>query len=245
MRKIEVCCSSTNEIKEAILGGAIRVELCGAISCGGVTPSYGLLKNAAALKDEIDINVIIRPREGCFLYSHEEVEDMCHDIDLCHELGLHGVVIGALTRDGDIDMEACRKMMEHAEGMSVTFHRAFDVCKDPAKALENIIELGCERLLTSGQQSTALIGAKKIADLIEQANGRIIIMPGAGIRPTNIAQIEKMTQAEEFHSTARITLSDGMIYRSNQVSFAVSPDMEGLLPQSDHTVISELVNNVL
>ena len=245
MRKIEICCSSVSEICEAAKGGAQRVELCGAIACGGVTPSYGLIKEASRLKDIIDINVIIRPREGCFLFSEQEVEEMCQDIDLCCELGLHGVVIGALTPYGDIDMHACRKMMAHARDLSVTFHRAFDVCRDPMKALEDIITLGCDRILTSGLEATALEGAPLLARLIDKAAGRIIIMPGAGIRPSNIAQIEKITRAEEFHSTARITEPDGMLYNNPKVSFAVSPTLEGLLPHSDHRVVSELVNNVL
>ena len=245
MRKIEVCCSSVYEIREAAKGGAKRVELCGAIACGGVTPNYGLIKEASRLKGLIEINVIIRPREGCFLFNEQEVEEMCLDIDLCRKLGLHGVVIGALTPDGDVDMKACRKMMKHAGGLSVTFHRAFDVCRNPMKALEDIIALGCDRILTSGLAPTAQEGAALLAELVEKADGRIIIMPGAGIRPTNIAQIEKETRAMEFHSTARITKPDGMKYRNPEVSFAISPALEGLISHSDRQVVSELVNNTL
>ena len=173
MRKIEVCCGSLYEVREAEAGGAVRVELCGAISCGGVTPSYGVLRQVAEANLKIDVNVLIRPREGSFLYSDDEVDAMCRDIALCRELGLHGVVIGALTADGDVDMEACRKMMEAAGEMSVTFHRAFDVCRDPRKALEDIIALGCDRLLSSGQESSAEQGAELLSELVEQAAGRI------------------------------------------------------------------------
>ena len=134
MLKIEVCCGSLYEVREAEAGGAVRVELCGAISCGGVTPSDGVLRQVAEADLKIDVNVLIRPREGSFLYSDDEVDAMCRDIVLCRELGLHGVVIGALTAEGDVDTEACRKMMEAAGDMSVTFHRAFDVCRDPKQA---------------------------------------------------------------------------------------------------------------
>ena len=233
------------EVREAQAGGAVRVELCGAIACGGVTPSYGVLRQVAEADVDIDVNVLIRPREGSFLYNAEEVDAMCRDIALCRELGFHGVVIGALTADGDVDIEACRKMMAAAGDMSVTFHRAFDVCRNPQKALEDIISLGCHRLLSSGQQTSAELGAELLAELVEQADGRIIVMPGAGIRPTNIALIEQKTGAAEFHSTARVTKSDGMNFTHPRVSFATSPADEGRISLSDKSIVSQLVNNSL
>lgn len=245
MRKIEVCCGSLYEVREAQAGGAVRVELCGAIACGGVTPSYGVLRQVAEADVDIDVNVLIRPREGSFLYNADEVDAMCRDIALCRELGFHGVVIGALTTDGDVDVEACRKMMAAAGDMSVTFHRAFDVCRNPQKALEDIISLGCHRLLSSGQQTSAELGAELLAELVEQADGRIIVMPGAGIRPTNIAMIEQKTGAAEFHSTARVTKSDGMNFTHPKVSFATSPADEGRISLSDRVIVSQLVNNSL
>ena len=184
MRKIEVCCTSLAEAHEAQAGGAVRIELCSALAAGGITPSAGTI--AAVARDKslaIDVNVLIRAREGSFLYTGEEVDIMVRDIELCRREGVHGVVIGALTAEGDIDIEACRRMVEAARGLSVTFHRAFDVCRDPHRALEQIIGLGCDRLLTSGQQPSAAEGAPLIAKLVEQAAARIIIMPGAGIRP--------------------------------------------------------------
>ena len=245
MRKIEVCCGSLYEVREAQAGGAVRVELCGAIACGGVTPSYGVLHQVAEADVDIDVNVLIRPREGSFLYNADEVDAMCRDIALCRELGFHGVVIGALTADGDVDVEACRKMMAAAGDMSVTFHRAFDVCRNPQKALEDIISLGCHRLLSSGQETSAEQGAGLLAELVEQAAGRIIVMPGAGIRPTNIALIEQKTGAAEFHSTARVTKSDGMNFSHPRVSFATSPADEGRISLSDRAIVSQLVNNSL
>lgn len=244
MRKIEVCCSSLYEAREAEAGGAIRIELCGAIACGGVTPSSGVIRSIVEAGLNLDINVLIRPREGGFCYSDEEVDVMCRDIAFCREVGVNGVVIGALTQSGEVDIEACRKMIQAAGDMSVTFHRAFDVCAAPKEALEQIISLGCDRLLTSGCQSSAEQGADFIAELVEQADGRIIIMPGAGIRPSNIARIEKITRAAEFHSTARRDSAD-FAFRSAAVDFSAYPEREGVLPLSSADVVLQLVNNVL
>ena len=244
MRKIEVCSTSLDDAREAEAGGAIRIELCSAITCGGVTPSHGLIKSVVDTNLNLDINVLIRAREGGFCYTEAEVEAMCQDIEFCREAGVHGVVIGALTDDGDIDMEACQKMVAAAGEMSITFHRAFDICREPLVALEQIISLGCHRLLTSGQQSSAEQGAEFIAELVKRAAGRIIIMPGAGINPKNIAAIEQKTAATEFHSTAAIDSADSA-YRGQAVSFAAYPKREGVIRRSAREVVLELVNNVL
>ena len=218
MRKIEVCCTSVADVQESFYGGAIRVELCSAISCGGVTPSSGLISEAVKTSmslsaeqnnsDRIRVNVLIRPREGNFCYNASEVRTMLSDIANCREMGVDGVVIGALTLDGDIDLDICERLVESAEGMSVTFHRAFDLCRNPQQALEQIISLGCDRLLTSGQKPKALEGSELISRLVRQADGRIIVMPGSGINPHNIAEIARITGADEFHSTARGAVPD-------------------------------------
>ena len=244
MRKIEVCCSSLDEAREAEAGGAIRIELCSAITCGGVTPSHGTIKSIVDANLNLDVNVLIRSREGGFCYTPSEVDTMCHDIEFCREVGVNGVVIGALTADGGIDIEACQKMIAAAGDMSITFHRAFDICRYPYKALEEIILLGCNRLLTSGQQPSAEQGAEFIAELVEQAAGRIIIMPGAGINPKNIATIEQKTAATEFHSTAAVDSADSA-YRGQAVSFAAYPQREGVIRHSTREVVLELVNNTL
>lgn len=244
MRKIEVCCSSLDEARAAEAGGATRIELCAAIGCGGVTPSYGVVRSIVQANLKLDVNVLIRVREGGFCYSASEVDAMCRDIEFCRSAGVHGVVIGALTAEGDIDIEACRRMMAAAEGLSVTFHRAFDICRDPFEALEQIIELGCDRLLTSGQQCSAEQGAELIAELQRRAAGRIIIMPGAGINPRNIAIIEKKTAAAEFHSTAAVDFTD-TAYRGSAVSFAANPQREGIRRRTAREVVLELVNNTL
>lgn len=244
MRKIEVCCSSLYEAREAEAGGAIRIELCGAIACGGVTPSYGVIRSIVEAGLNLDINVLIRPREGGFCYTAEEIEAMCRDIEFCREVGVSGVVIGALTAEGDIDIEACRRMVQAAGDISITFHRAFDVCRQPQQALEQIISLGCHRLLTSGCQSTAERGAELIAELVEQVAGRIIVMPGAGIRPSNIAKIEKITRAAEFHSTAREDNID-CAYANEAVDFSAYPERKGILPLSSRSVVLQLVNDII
>lgn len=213
----EICANSAESVVQAQLGGAQRVELCAGIPEGGTTPSYGEIK--AALKyTAIDVNVIIRPRAGDFLYTERELEIMEYDIDVIRESGIHGVVFGCLTADGEIDTAAMKRLMKHCKGLSVTFHRAFDVCRQPRLALEQIIDLGCDRILTSGQQPNAQQGIPLIRELVEQAGHRIVIMPGCGINETNIGQIAAETGAREFHMSARSLYPSGMIYRNPQVS---------------------------
>lgn len=242
MRKIEVCCTTLDEAREAAAGGAIRVELCTAISCGGVTPGYGMIQSVAKAGLGVALHVLIRAREGGFCYSESEVEAMCRDIAFCREAGVDGVVIGALTAAGEVDMAACRRMMAAAAGMSVTFHRAFDICPAPQKALEDVIALGCRRLLTSGQEASAAAGAGLIARLREQAAGRIILMPGAGINPGNIAEVEQKTGATEFHSTAALDFAD-TAYRGHAVSFSPNPQKDGILRHTAQEVVRQLVHN--
>lgn len=242
MRKIEVCCTTPDEAREAAAGGAIRIELCTAISSGGVTPGYGMIQSVVEARLGLAIHVLIRAREGGFCYSETEVEAMCRDIAFCRKAGVDGVVIGALTPTGEVDIAACRKMMREAAGMSVTFHRAFDICPAPHKALEDIIALGCRRLLTSGQEVSAAAGAELIAKLREQAAGRIILMPGAGINPGNIAEVEQKTGATEFHSTAARDFPD-TAYRGHAVSFSPNPQKDGILRHTAQEVVRQLVHN--
>ena len=195
-RIIEICANSAQSCVEAEAGGAKRVALCAGIPEGGTTPSYGEIRTAQALTSSIDINVIIRPRGGDFLYTPAEIQSMLLDIELCKQLKVHGVVFGCLTKDGDIDVPLMRRLIETAKPLSVTCHRAFDVCRDPFAALEQLIELGCDRILTSGQQSDAVKGIPLIAELVKRAAGRIIIMPGCGVRENNIARIEAAQKSD-------------------------------------------------
>lgn len=230
---------------EAEAGGAKRVELCAGIPEGGTTPSYGEIMMAKKLTSTIDINVIIRPRGGDFLYTEAEIESMMLDIELCKRLGVHGVVFGCLTKEGDIDVPLMRKLIEHAKPLSITCHRAFDVCRDPYVALEQLIELGCDRILTSGQQSDAIKGIPLIAELVRRAAGRIIIMPGCGVRENNIARLERETGAKEFHTSARSVVYSKMEYRNENVpmgSSAVSSEFETV--ETDRKKVAACVETV-
>lgn len=201
MRKLEVCCGDLQSVRAAIEGGAHRVELCEALELDGLTPSEAMMESAIGMG--IPVQVLIRVREGDFVYSKDEICKMRNDIRLARKHGAAGVVIGALMPDGSIDEEAIRCMMDEAEGLSVTFHRAFDVCRKPEEALEKIISLGCHRLLTSGQATTAEQGIPMLKKLVEQADGRIIIMPGAGVNPQNASRILEETGALEIHGSLR------------------------------------------
>lgn len=215
--KIEICTNSTTSCVEAQNGGAYRVELCAGIPEGGTTPSHGEIAVARELLD-IKLNVIIRPRGGDFLYSDIEHRVMLQDIEAAKKLGVDGVVFGCLTADGDIDMQRCRELMDAAGEMSVTFHRAFDKCRDPLQALEDIIELGCDRILTSGQQPKAEQGIPLLKQLVEKAGERIIIMPGSGVNEDNISFIAAETGASEFHFSARVPVKSKMKFRNEAVS---------------------------
>ena len=201
MRKLEVCCGDLQSVRAAIEGGAHRVELCEALELDGLTPSEAMMESAIGMG--IPVQVLIRVRKGDFVYSKDEICKMQNDIRLARKLGAAGVVIGALMPDGSIDEEAIRCMMDEAEGLSVTFHRAFDVCRKPEEALEKIISIGCHRLLTSGQAPTAEQGIPMLKKLVEQADGRIIIMPGAGVNPQNASRILEETGALEIHGSLR------------------------------------------
>lgn len=191
--------------------GAHRIELCDNPGEGGTTPSYGFIE-AARKKLNISLFPIIRPRGGDFFYSDEEFEIMKADVKLCRQLGCDGVVIGMLNADGTVDKKRNAALVALAYPLGVTFHRAFDRTADAANALEDIIEIGCERILTSGQRPNAMDGADLIAQLVKQADGRIIIMPGSGVRSGNIIELAKKTGATEFHTSARININGGMSY---------------------------------
>lgn len=230
--KIEICANSVASCLEAQKGGAYRVELCAGIPEGGTTPSYGEIAVARELLN-IKLNIIIRPRGGDFLYSDVEHKTMLHDIEMAKKLGVDGVVIGCLKADGTIDMERNRELIAAAEGMSVTFHRAFDMCKNPFESLEQIIALGCDTLLTSGQQPTAIEGISLLSQLVEKAGDRIIIMPGSGVNEDNIAILADETKAKEFHFSAREPIDSKMEYRNPDLK------MGGAVVEID-----EFVNNV-
>lgn len=207
MARLEICTGDPQGVLDAINGGADRVELCSGLAEGGLTPSVAAIRFSVA---RIRTNVLIRPRGGDFVYTPEEVELMCEDIRAAVDAGAAGIVVGALTPDGDVDTAACRRLLADAAGLDNTFHRAFDRAADPFKALEDIIALGFKRILTSGQAPSALEGAALIAELRRRAAGRILIMAGAGVSPSNAADILRLSGADELHASARTVRRSAM-----------------------------------
>jgi copper homeostasis protein len=214
--RVEICVDSVAGAMAAERGGADRVELCDNLLEGGTTPSAGTIK-VARKEIKIGLQVIIRPRGGDFLYNEQEIAVMREDIQIAKELGADGAVIGCLTSEGDIDQELTRELMELAQPMNVTFHRAFDMCRDPHSALEQLIALGVNRVLTSGQEASCMEGLELIAELQKQARGRIIVMPGGGITPRNVERIVAGTGVTEVHLSARRSLESGMKHRNSTV----------------------------
>lgn len=199
---IEIATADFITTKAAVEGGADRIELCAALSDGGTTPSYGTILQCREAFD-VDLYPIIRPRSGDFFYTEEEYQIIFKEVKLCKELGCDGVVIGLLNADGTIDIKRTEALIQAAYPLEVTFHRAFDRCKDPFKALEQLIAIGCQRILTSGQQPTVMEGLDNLVQLVKAANERIIIMPGSGLRKDNIKLLAEKTGAIEFHSSLR------------------------------------------
>ena len=199
---IEIATSDFLTTRSAVEGGADRIELCANLAEGGTTPSYAHIKKCREAFD-IALFPIIRPRGGDFLYTKDEFEIMKNDIKLCNEIGCDGIVIGLLNMDGTIDMTRTSELIELAYPLDVTFHRAFDRCKDPFMALEELIEIGCQRILTSGQKPTVSEGVDLIAELNKKADDRIVIMPGSGVRKENIKMLAEKTGCIEFHSSLR------------------------------------------
>lgn len=216
--QFEVCANSVESCLAAQNGGADRVELCAGIPEGGTTPSYGDIIVAREALHKTKLHVIIRPRGGDFLYSHIERRIMLEDIDNARRLKADGVVFGCLTAEGNIDIALMERLMEAAQDMSVTFHRAFDVCRNPLEALEDVIGLGCDRILTSGGQPTAEQGIPLLKELQKQAAGRIRLLAGCGVNETNIARIAEETGIHEFHFSARENVRSGMRYKNEAVS---------------------------
>ena len=200
--ELEICCFNLESALIASDLGADRVELCADPGAGGTTPGIGLIK-IVRKKINIELWPIIRIRGGDFLFSIDEFEVMLQEVEACKQAGCDGVVVGMLTPDGRVDKIHSGRLVQKAYPMGVCFHRAFDWTSNPFEAMEDIIEIGCERVLTSGQQSTAILGAPLIRDLVQQAEGRIQIMPGSGVRASNILDLKRETGATTFHSSAR------------------------------------------
>ena len=230
---LEIAANSLASALAAQAGGADRIELCENLGEGGCTPSFGTI---AAARDrlQVPLYVLIRPRGGDFHYEREECEVMLRDIETCVRLGCDGVVIGALDAAGDVDMDVCRALVGAAGSLGITFHRALDVARDPLRALDAAIELGCERVLTSGGQADALAGADAIATLVRHAAGRIGVMAGAGVDSGNIATLRARSHADEFHASA------GALRRSSMRHRTALPGLAPDWRQSDRDIVAAL-----
>ena len=186
--KLEICNDRLESAFAAKAGGADRIEVCGVLGAGGITPSYGLVEQCVELGG-VDVMVMIRPHAGGFCYGADEVKTMLRDLRAAKELGVHGIVVGALRTDGRIDRDVCLRLIEAARPISITFHRAFDLTPDPLEALDTLLGMGVDRLLTSGQAASAMEGAQLIRDLVKRAGNGLCVMAGAGMGPQNIAAI--------------------------------------------------------
>jgi copper homeostasis protein len=215
---LEVCANSVQSAVAAQQGGAARIELCENLHEGGTTPSYGALKKTRQLLS-IPVHVLLRPRAGDFLYSAHEFDVIKTDLDLCAQTGCNAVVVGILTADGKVDKLRCGELVQTAKqaGLKTTFHRAIDLSADLFEALDDIIDLGFDCVLTSGGKTTAIEGAGKIAQMIQRARGRICIMPGGGISESNVAHLVHYTGATEVHSSARVKRTSNMSYQSKHI----------------------------
>lgn len=241
---IEICAYSVQSAIYAQSGGADRVELCSGPVYGGTTPSAA---DILLTRDKIDINlhVLIRPRGGDFFYSSLEYETMVKDVEFAKKAGVEGVVIGLLNPDGTVDIKRTQQLVNLAHPLSVTFHRAFDMTRDPVKSLEDIIKTGTGRLLTSGQKPTADEGKELISELISKAKKDLIVMPGSGINSSNILEIINKTNAREVHLSAKSVVSSKMTFRKgNNSDGIINNNSEYDHLESDIEKIKNIINLV-
>ncbi|MCM1028507.1 MAG: copper homeostasis protein CutC [Pseudoflavonifractor sp.] len=246
---LEVCCADIESVIAAIDGGAQRIELCSALEAGGLTPSHGLIAVASALcrNAGVKLHTLLRPRPGDYLYSTMECSVIMRDIMECHNMGVDGVVIGALRPDGAIDNTITQMLSDEAHSLrlSVTFHRAFDLCRDPFEALDALATMGTiDRVLTSGQASSAPEGASLIASLVERAGDRLTILAGAGINSSNAAALVMATGVKELHASAKKTIGSDMIFRRGDVAMGRCDNDEYSRQVTDADEVALILSNL-
>ena len=212
----EICVDSVAGVRAAKAAGADRVELCAALLEGGITPSRGMIRQARRI-DGIGLNVMIRPRGGDFLFDDDEMSTMLSDVEIAKAEGADGVVIGLLTGEGEVDVARTRELISLARPLSVTFHRAFDMTRDAFQAIETLIGLGIDRVLSSGQEATVLEGLPLLAELISRAGNRIVVMPGGGITSRNVERIVSAIEPREIHFASLDPAPSGMQFRRQHV----------------------------
>jgi copper homeostasis protein len=241
-RLLEVCVDSVEGAIAAERAGADRVELCAELSVGGLTPSAGTIALARA-SVRIPIHVLVRPRRGDFVYSQAELDVIGRDIDAARQLGADGIVFGVLAGTGDVDLPRTRELAERARPLAVTYHRAFDHTRDPARALEALVDLGVERVLSSGQERSALAGAGLLAELVDRAAGRITVMPGGGIGEATLSELVARTRATEYHASARSRLARPGAHANARVAFSDASGSAGdaVLLATDPARVAALV----
>ncbi len=235
---LEACVDSVESALAAARGGADRLELCSNLVIGGTTPST-VLFNEIRKHTDIDINVLIRPRYGDFCYTDYELNIIKGEICTFRELGAQGVVLGTLKPDGTLNVNQLKELIELAEGMAVTLHRAFDVCTDPYKALEQAVGMGIKTILTSGQQNVCIDGAELIKELVRQSADRIQIQAGSGVDARIIKELYHMTGATAYHMSGKVTIDSSMVYRKDGVSMGLPSLSEYEIWQTDERKIRE------
>lgn len=237
----EVCANSVESAVNAQIGGANRIELCANLENGGTTPSFASIKISRS-KLDIPINVLIRPRGGDFLYSELEFQEIISDIKKCKDMEINGIVCGFLNKDGSIDKDRTKEIIELSYPMSFTFHRAIDVSKDPYKSLDDIISCGATRILTSGTANKAINATDILSKLVQLAGDKIIIMPGSGINASNIAKLHSEVNAKEYHFSGTIKQCSSMQFRNNNIISTEENDYSKWI--SDVSKIRETINTI-
>lgn len=238
--QLEVCIDNLESLENAEQGGATRIELCSSLALGGLTPNFGFMKTAAQ-RTNVSIYAMIRPRQGDFLYSKSDIESMLIDIESAADANLQGVVFGALDQDGNLDAKVTQKLISKAQslGLGTTFHRAIDQCQKPITAIEQLVDMGCERVLTSGLASAAVNGVEMLQQMVKISNSKLAIMAGAGVNAGNIKHIYDATGIEEFHMSGKSTRKSAMNYVSDQAKMGTNSVDDFLIPATDVNAIYE------